>query len=431
VQSATAPAQPKLTPQNILTNGQLAAVTLGRLALNVAYRIVYPLQPFLADHLRVDLRTVSALVTVQVLASIASPLGGLLADTRGGRATMALGLALFCAGAGLCALTASFGGFLAGYALIGLAVALYQPAAQSYLSARTSYKRRGWALGVFETSWAMAALLGVAPLMLLVQATGESRWSFLALLAAGAGSLALIRFGLPPANPAENRPRIGRPQPTPTDQAEQHIRANSVDSQYPQPIPKRVDWRALQTPSVVGMLALLFLSACAVDLILVVQGAWARAAFGANEAELGQVFGLLGVAELAGSLGSTVLVDRVGKKRAVLAGYGLTALAMAALPLSEGSWLALLALFFLFDLCFEFSIVSALTLASGVAPAVRGTVMALSVLTLGLGRALGSRVAEPLWSGYGIWANGLAAATLTLGGVLACLVFVRETEASG
>jgi predicted MFS family arabinose efflux permease len=365
--------------------------------LNVAYRIVYPLQPFLALHLHVDLRAVSALVTVQVLASIASPLGGTLADTRGERTIMSGGLALFCVGAALCALTSSFGGFLAGYALIGLASALYQPAAQAYLSARTGYGRRGQVLGIFETSWAGAALLGVAPLMQLVQSTRDSAWVFWILLAAGACSLALVRLGLPPA------PRHGGARP-------------------------RLNWRVLRTPSVLGMLGLLFLSASAVDLIFVIQGAWATTSFGANEGQLGQVFALMGVAELAGSLGSTVLVDRVGKKRAVLLGYTLTALAMLALPLSEGRWLAFVALFFLFDLCFEFSIVSAFPLASGVAPAVRGTVMALSVMMTGLGRAVGSQIAEPLWSGYGIWVTGSISAAVTLAGVLLCLALVRETE---
>jgi predicted MFS family arabinose efflux permease len=179
---------------------------------------------------------------------------------------------------------------------------------------------------------------------------------------------------------------------------------------------------------VLGVLILLALSVCAVDLLLVVQGAWARAAFGADEAALGQVFGLMGVAELGGSLGSTVLVDRVGKKRAVLAGFGLTGLSMAALPLSGGSWPAFVALFVLFDLCFEFAIVSAFPLASGVAPAVRGTVLALSVLANGLGRAAGSQLAEPLWSAYGSWASGLVAAGMTFLGVLVCWALVRENE---
>ncbi|HEX9372249.1 MAG TPA: MFS transporter [Roseiflexaceae bacterium] len=398
MQSITAESHAAQTRATTLTNGQLALVTLGRLSLNVAYRMIYPLLPFLAQHLRVELRTVSALVTVQVLAAFASPLGGFLADTRGERATMSGGLALFCAGAALCAISPSFGGFLAGYALIGLAVALYQPAAQAYLSARTSYERRGWALGVFETSWAAAALVGVAPLMQLVQATGSSAWAFWIILAAGACSLLMIRLGLPPL---PERVMLAR---------------------------QRIDWRALRTRSVLGVLALLLLTACAVDLIFVVQGAWAKASLGADEGQLGQIFGMLGIAELMGSIGSTLLVDRGGKKRAVLAGYTLTALAMAALPLSEGSWLAFLPLFFMFDLCFEFSIVSAFPLASGVAPAVRGTVMALSVLTLGFGRALGSQIAEPLWSGYGMWANGLAGAGLVLAGVLICWALVRETE---
>src|SRR3954454_7315278 len=243
LQSITAESRPTLRSLPSLTNGQLASVTLGRLALNVAYRIIYPLQPFLALHLHVDLRTVSALVTVQVLASIVSPIGGTLADTRGERATMTAGLSLFCAGAALCALSTGFGGFLGGYALIGLAVALYQPAAQSYLSKRTSYERRGWALGVFETSWAAAALLGVAPLMYLVQLSSSADVVFWILLAAGTCSMVLIRFGLP---------------------ALPNSAAGSGDQAGARP---RLDWRALRTPSVVGVLGLLLLNACAVDLI--------------------------------------------------------------------------------------------------------------------------------------------------------------------
>src|SRR5262249_4932367 len=152
----------------------------------------------------------SALVTVQVLASIVSPLGGTLADTRGERTTMTGALGIFCVGAALCALAGGFGGFLAGYALIGLAVALYQPSAQAYLSKRTTYERRGRALGIYETSWAAAALLGVAPLMQLVQATGSAETIFWIILAAGACSLALVRFGLPalPAGRVGARQRL-------------------------------------------------------------------------------------------------------------------------------------------------------------------------------------------------------------------------------
>jgi predicted MFS family arabinose efflux permease len=169
----------------------------------------------------------------------------------------------------------------------------------------------------------------------------------------------------------------------------------------------------------------------AVDLIFVVQGAWVKTSYGIDEGQLGQVFGMLGIAELIGSIGSTVLVDRLGKKRSVVVGFALTALSMAALPLSEGRWLPFLVLFFLFDLFFEFSLVSAFPLASGVAPGARGTIMALTVAATGLGRTVGSQISEPLWSRYGITANALVGAAMLLAGALLCLVFVRETEAEG
>lgn len=380
--------------------GHLAVVTAGRLGLNIAYRIIYPLLPFLATRLQVDLQTVSALVTVQVAASLASPLGGALSDTRGERASMSAGLGMLGLGALICALSASFAGFLVGYILIGLAVPFYQPAAQSYLSARTPYQRRGWALGVLELSWAAAALVGVAPLMQLVQSSGSVASVFWVLLTLALGTLLLLQASLPPAEQAADGPRQRQ----------------------------RIDWGALRMPRVLGVLGLLALAMCGVDLILVVQSAWLKADFGADEARIGQVFALMGAAELLGALAATLLVDRIGKRRAVVGGYTLTALTVLLLPLSNGNWALFGVLFFLFDLAFEFAIVSSFPLASGVAPQVRGTVMALAAAVIGSGRAVGSLISEPLWSRFGIGANSALAAGLTLLGVLLCLRFVRETE---
>jgi len=106
----------------------------------------------------------------------------------------------------------------------------------------------------------------------------------------------------------------------------------------------------------------------------------------------------------------------------------LTGAVMLALPLSAGSWMLFLPLYFLFDLFVEFSIVSSFPLASGVAPAARGTLMALSVLTIGMGRAIGSQLATPLWGSYSIWANGLIGAGLIGAGLLLCWALVRENE---
>ena len=46
----------------------------------------------------------------------------------------------------------------------------------------------------------------------------------------------------------------------------------------------------------------------------------------------------------------------------------------------------------------------------------------------GMGKAIGSQIAEPLWSSAGIWANSLAGGAMTIAGVLLCFALVRETE---
>lgn len=380
-----------------LTNGQLAIVTVGRLALITAFRIIYPLQPFLALHLGVDLRTISALVTIQALVSAVSPLGGVLADTRGERWTMSLGLALFCGGALLCASSATFAAFLVGYGVIGLAMAFYQPAAQGYLSARTSYARRAWSLGVLETSWAGAAIIGVAPLMQVVQATGDSTPVFWVLLVVGAASLLLISFTLPAT------PRRGRPGG------------------------QSIQWGALRSASVLAALLIVGLALCAYNTFVVVHGAWIKATFAADEGALGRLFAMVGVGELIGSAGVALIADRVGKRRSVVIGFALAIACMLALPFTAGSWAWFLALFFGYYMLQEFALVATLPLISGVAPAARATVLALSVATTGLGSVLGSQISEPLWSGFGLFANAAAASAMLVAALL-CLPLVREVD---
>jgi predicted MFS family arabinose efflux permease len=99
------------------------------------------------------------------------------------------------------------------------------------------------------------------------------------------------------------------------------------------------------------------------------------------------------------------------------------------LPISSGNWALFLVLFLLFDLWFEFAIVSIFPLVSGIVPAARGTMLSLSVAAIGLGRVVGSLAGPLLWERFGFVANGLLAAGMTALGVIVCLLFVREGEA--
>lgn len=384
-----------------LSVGQLGILLVGRIAFNTAFRVVYPLLAFLAGGLGVSLGTASLLVTMQVGATLLSPLGGWLSDTRGERLTMRLGLAGFCAGALICALATGFAPFLLGYGLIGLGTALFMPASQSYASERTSYAERGRVLGLLELSWALAALVGVAGLTQLVVAQDSWAPAYWALFGVGAATFALV-LTLPGGN-AEAR------------------RAGGAAV--------RAEPGALGQPGVWAALGFVVCQLLAVELIFVVYAAWLERDFAATTVQLGQVFALLGVVELAGSSAAALLTDRVGKRRAVLLGFALTAGLIGLLPLSSGSWWLFLTLFLLFDLCFEFAIVSVFPLVSGLARRGRGTVMAATVAAVGVGRVVGSLLGPRLFEGAGFWANGLAAALIAAVGVGVGALLIREGDA--
>jgi predicted MFS family arabinose efflux permease len=384
-----------------LTWRQILILLVGRLTLNTAFRVVYPLLTFLATGLHIDLATASLLITAQVAATLISPLGGSLADAYGERTTMIGGLLLFCLGAAVCAIAREFMLFMVGYGVIGLATALYHPSAQAYASARTPYAQRGRVLGILELSWAFAALIGVTSLSWLIGIDDTWAPAFWALFVVGVLSLLGTIIELPPVP---------------------HMRqARQADA-------PRLNRHALAQPSVIAALLCMFCTLLAAELIFVVYAGWIEADFGATTEQMALVFGLLGFVELAGSSGSTLLVDRIGKRRTVLVAFSVVAMFQALLPISAGNWGLFLLLFLLFDLWFEFAIVSVFPLISGILPEARGTMLSLSVAAIGLGRVVGSLVGPLIWTAFGFIANGLLAASMTTLGVIVCLLFVREGE---
>ncbi|MFV9503183.1 MAG: MFS transporter [Oscillochloridaceae bacterium umkhey_bin13] len=377
---------------------ELAVLLGGRLVFNTAFRVVYPLLPLLAVGLGVSLQTASLLVTMQVAATLLSPLGGQITDRFGERTTLLLGIGLLVLGAVGCALADGMGLFLVGYALIGLGTALYMPAVQTYASNRSAYAQRGRILGILELSWALSALLGVT---LLTALASQGAWAPAFWTLAAASSL---MFGLTLTLPVVPRPR------GPTLVAERSISLIG----------------AVRLPGVTAALGFILLQLFAVELVFVVYGAWLSQDFGATTGQLGQIFGLLGLVELAGAMGATLLTDRLGKRRAVLMGFAVVSLMLLLLPISEGRWFVFLPLFLGFILCFEFAIVALLPLMSGLSAQGRGTVIALAVATMGVARIAGSLAGPWLFEHIGFWANGITAGIAALLGVALGLVLLRE-----
>ena len=373
-----------------LTSGRLATIVASRLVLNAIFRLTYPLIPFAAASFGASTGAVTWLVTIQVLAGLASPLGGWLGDRFGYRDTMSLGLAVVCCGAIGAALAPGLGTTVAALGIAGLGMAIYQPAMQAYVSVLTPLARRGRALGVVEFAWSLAGILAVPPLVGLAERTRSLQAPF-GVLAVCTFAARLLGHRVLPAE----RHRTRRPE----DQRE---------SLRP----------LLAQPMFWSLLLFLWLALSGVETIFIVQAPWLAANFGASPQQIGNTLVAFGIGELIGVSLATAFTDRIGKVRAPLIGYTTAALIYVLLPLLGRDWPSYILLFMLLAIAFEFAIVASFALTSALDPARRGVVMAGAALTMTTGRAGGSRIGSWLYESTNILVNGLVAAVLTLIGVL-------------
>ena len=141
-----------------------------------------------------------------------------------------------------------------------------------------------------------------------------------------------------------------------------------------------------------------------------VYGIWLESAFGLSIALLGAATTVIGLAELLGEGLTASIADRLGLKRAIVAGLILSALSYILLPLVGRTLpLALMGLFVTF-LTFEFTIVTAFSLFTEILPTARATMMSSSVAAISIGRAIGALVGGPVWLAGGMWATGFVSA---------------------
>jgi predicted MFS family arabinose efflux permease len=371
----------------------VAVILLSRFALNLQARIVYPFLPAISRGLGVPLETASLLLTIRALTGATSPVFGVLADRHSRRAAMLGGLAALVLGTALVGVAPSFAVALGAFALLGLSKASYDPGAQAYVGDAVPYSRRGRIMGILELPWSMAWLIGVPAAGYLIARAGW-RAPFWVIAALGAFSLLATWLLFPRGgrSPTGHRP------------------------------PPRIH---LTTPAVMALL-ISFLLTAANENLFVVYGAWMESQFGLTITALGLSSIVIAAAELAAEATSAGLVDRLGKRRAVMGGLALGAIAYLLLPPLARSLAGALMGITLVVLTFEFTIVSMLPLVSELATDARGTLLAVNVAAMSLGRVLGSLSGPRLWAQTGLWANTLLSAGMVLIGLLILWAAVRE-----
>ncbi len=370
-------------------------------------RVIYPFLPAISRGLGVPLGTTSLLLTARSVANLSSPLYGALSDRYGRRALMLTGLIILTTGTLFVALAPSFGAVLVAVAFLSLCKAVYDPAVLAYLGDSVAYEKRGRMMVILELMWPTSWLVGVPLAGFLIDRVNW-RAPFLMMFLLGALSLALtLRYRA-----------LGAGSLTHTTAPHRSLNISGWLHEHLLTIPA--------TAALAVLVSLLLILAS--ENVYIVYGAWLEDQFGLSLTALGLVSIVISVAEFSAEGVSATWVDRIGKRRAVIWGVVLNGLAYLLLPVLAGNLVGAILGVFLIYLTFDFSIVCLLPLLSELAPKARGSLMALNVAAMAIGRLISSLTAVPLWSAGGLRANSLSSTLAVMCALVILVSLIRERQ---
>lgn len=382
---------------------QLLFFTTARLIFNTMHRMVYPFLAVFARGLGVDVQQLSWALTIRSSFGALGPFLATIADSRGRKTGMVLGLLMFISGLLLVIWQPVFWAFTLALVLTAGGYLIFIPSLQAHLGDAIPYSQRGLAIALTEMGWSLSFIIGV-PLVGLMLARFGWLSPFPVLLGLGLVYLFFLIKIVPNVRPA----------------------AGSV-------APPWVNLkRVFTSPLALTALAMSASLTAANELVNLVIGVWMEDAFAFQVTSLGAMAIGIGFAELLGEGLVGAFVDRVGKFRAIALGLLLNILS-AILMLFVGKNLAgAFISLLLFYLTFEFTLVSSLPLMTEVLPAARASLMASNMALISLSRAAGASTAMILyvWKGLpaflpAITPNALAAVALNLLSLLALFFLHR------
>ena len=373
----------------------LTVLTPARLVLNTAHRFVYPFLPVIARGLGISLESAGVLVSARWGAGLATPLVVRAVGPEHRRRLIMAGLVFFCLGAALTAATSVWVGALLGFAAMGLAKSTFDVSAQALIADRVPYNRRGRALAVLELTWAGGFLVGAPFAGWLIDRSG---WQLPFWVLGGLGVIAALS--------------VMRILPSDGTRAQGALARLHLDR------------------SSFALLTLMATFSGASELMFTSLGAWLEGSFGLSILVIGGVATVLGIAELAGEGSVLVATDRLGKRRAVALGLAISAIGYAATAAFNESVVLGLGAFALALAGFEFTIVSAIPLATEVQPHARARFLSLGIVAMGVGRAVGAFFGPRLFESFGVAANATFAAAANVVGLVILLALVVERDDS-
>ena len=376
----------------------LARLTGAKTVANTALRWIPLFLPTLEGAFGATTRQMTTVLGVGELAGLSTIASGARLDQGRERAVLVSSLGLVAASS-IIALGGTLTTFAMSFFVLVLGVANYTVAGQAWISHRVSYRQRARSLGLFETSWAIALLVGAPLVALLITLTGW-RGPFVALaIASACGALVVAR-----ALPAQRR------GPDEIDFVQASEGSAHIDT-------ARASITTTAWLVMIGSAA----TAMAGLSVFVVSGTWLDDAFGVSTGGIGVIAVGFGLVELAASLTSAGVADDVGKLRSTIAGLVLLLLGLGVMMLADGRLPVGIGGLLIFLLGFEFAFVTSLSLVSEAMPDARGTTLAVSNAVGTIARAGGAILSGWLFSTHGIAGTASLSATSA---VAAALVLV-------
>ncbi len=358
---------------------EVTLFTILRLVTNTAIRMGNPFLLVFARGMGVEMAEVATALSAASATSSLGPFLAQIADRRGRRTGILLGLTVFTIGCSLVIFRPSYATFFAAILLANLGNNVFQPSLQAYISDAVDYRKRGLVLSILEISWAGSYIICV-PLVgiLMTRATWHAPFSILTAL----GLLAIVIVLV----------SIRQDRPT---QEESDARLSILQVLRYRP----AVFAILMTASFV----------CANALVTVMYGVWVEETFNLEIAAIGAAAAVIGFSELGGEGIVSWLADHLGKKKSIILGLVLNSAWVAALPLASRSVTGAMVWLFIFFLTFEIALVSAIPLISEIIPNARATMLSLFFACASLGWALGAFLAPRLYSLSGFMTVAVAA----------------------
>jgi predicted MFS family arabinose efflux permease len=322
------------------------------------------------------------------------------------------------------------------------------PAMQAYASSHLPYERRARGMGMIEYAWALTGIVTLFLAGRLIEATTWRAPFFilagLMVVAAGvfwrlpsdraphaaaAGDDVARAMGEPLAALALNEMISDRTQLASVAAAEgsagdEAARAGEAEGRVAQLTQFfRLGPGAGSAYAEIAAGGLFYFAAFNV---LLVHGAWLQDSYGVTAAGLGTVALVFGIFDLVASVSVSLFVDRIGKRRSVLAGLAVGTVAYLLLPVLDRGLVAAVVGLTVARTLFEFTIVSHFPLLSEQIPSQRGKVLTLGTSFGLLAATLAGFVGPWMFETSGIGAVAVVSSAAMAAAGLLVLVVVRE-----